>query len=981
MKRLFFYMICMLCMTILKAQHYPYKQYTTEQGLSQIQVTHLYKDVKGFLWVGTKNGLNRFNGKEFRVFGADQGLLSKQTLNICGDANGRVFANTALDLGYIEQNQYHKIILPNLKSILHGGVLHCDRKNRLWIFNGHQLYRYAVETKQLDSIRFSQKDYPVITPIHEERNHLYFVCEGMLYKVQTDRMTTSELLQVDSLTNYLYPLPGQRKILLGTHNSIQEYYIQTNTFRQIYHNPKIYFEHMFVDNQGRIIIKPSLQPLTCIDGATAYFPSQITSVNVTLVDTVDKLIFAGTEKGLLQIFQNGLIEYDPKSSAMHEEIWNMYEDKNKALWFHSYQYGVTKLQYGLLSDITNSIPADCRRFVYFQSVPYKDKVFVNYGKGVAVNDGQHIRLCRPDISYLAMCSVYDSISGHILIGSHNALLSLNPETFALKTEFNDPQLKRPILSICPLRNQRFLLTSGNGYYLYSLKTHTAERHFIDEIKSPFRGAVATLRDQQGHVWIGSNDGLFLFDERTDSMKHIAAIEKKVITSLIELDTHRLLIGMETKLMVFDKRAYFEGKNNGAYTFDFENGYLGIETGQNGFFKDSKGHIWIPTANKVICLRPEYLFIDTQVKQTLINNLQVGSEIDQWIPQSLLGTLHFDYPIRNIKIEFQPASLINANKIKYQYRLKPDAPWSDWTSQTSVSFYQLQPGEYTFQLRSNHQGRISNSTTSLQFTLLPRWFELLPVQAVLSIGAVLFLFSIGLLIHVRQKNMAMRFQEEKNALELDILKQQLNPHFLRNTLKSFQYKILEMSEENKFEVADNVSELSRLFSLYLEASVKKSITIDDEIRLLSYYLDFQIMRFKDRFSYSITKDPALSGNTKLIPMIIQPFVENASEKAFVNLPYKGHILISFLDQDEHTFLVEVKDNGIGREHAGRLNQNHISHSTEIIRKIHALHNNQSGHKGGANVTFEHQITDLYHDNGEPAGTLVRLLFPKKNTSPA
>jgi ligand-binding sensor domain-containing protein len=971
MKRLIFYLICMLCSMIVQAQYYPYKRYTTEQGLSQIQVVCIYRDVKGFLWIGTKNGLNRFNGKDFLVFGSDQGIMSKQILNICGDANGRVFVQTAIDLGYIEHKTYHKIELPNLTSILLGATLHCDQNNRLWLFNGHYLYRYQVETKQLDSIRFSSKDYPVISGMYEDNNHLYFACEGGLYQVHTQSLTTSNLLRIDSTTNYLYPVPGQQKLLLGTSTTVHSYDLKSNSLQLIYKNPKIHIEQLMVDNYGHILIKPSLQPYISIDGSTTYFDPQFFSVNVAMVDTVDKLLFMGTEKGLVQIFQNGIIEYNPSNSKMHEEIWNIYEDHNKAVWFHSYAYGVNKLSNGTLSDVTLNMPDNCRRHAYFQSVRYNNKVFVNYGKGVAVNDGKNLSFCVPDTSYLAICSIYDSATQKILIGSHSALLSLDPKTYTLQTEFYDQDYHRPILSICPLKNQRYLLTCGIGYYIFSMKTHQARRHFATENKSPFRGAVATLRDKQGRIWIGSNDGLFQFDEQTDQMHAVDGLDKKTITSLIELDDKRLLIGMETKLIIFDKAAYLQGKKNVAYTFDFKNGFLGIETGQNGFFKDSKGHIWIPSSNKVLRLMPEYLFMDTRIKQTHIDNMMVGSEIDQWFAQTLSSAHRFDYPLRHVKFEFQPSSLINDNKITYQYRLKTDAAWSDWTSQTSVSFYHLPPGDYSFQVRSNHMGVISAQATTLRFTLVPRWFEILPVQAVLVIGSVLFLFSIGMFIYINRKNQAMRFQREKNALELDILRQQLNPHFLRNTLKSFQRKILTMSEENKFEVADNVSELSRLFSLYLESSVNKYITLDDEIRLLTYYLDFQLMRFKQRFQYSITKDPALKGDLKLIPMIIQPFVENATEKAFAGIDYTGKLDITFTSVDAHSFQVCIRDNGIGRQKANLQKTSHISRSSEIIEKINRLYN-ETYAKSGSH--FHYQVSDLFDTQHQAAGTKVDIIFP-------
>lgn len=962
------------------AQFYTYNRFTTEQGLSQMQVHALYKDGHGYLWVGTKDGINRFDGQRFTSFRQKIKLTHPQIINICGDSKGRIFFNTQKDLGYLLNDSFHRMQLPGQLAHAGGVLLFCDRKDRIWLHNSNIIYRINTHTGKTDSLLLShQFSY---TRIHTQfvavNDDLWGVHEGKLIRLQTETMRMDTIAYVNHDIQHICHSPALNKLFLANHTAVYSFDLGSNSHDLIYNDPKKHIQQLAIDNLGKLFVYTKSHHFIYLDGSPSYFPNGIKSIDLLLIDTTEHLIIAGTESGLVLVYQNGMLRYEPKESAMPEDVWNIYEDKSGRLFFHSYTGGISALEQHQLKDVSHNYTKELLEHVHYQSVKVQNgDVYLSYMNGLVKNNGHSLTFCTPFKKYHPICLLYDSLSNTLLFGDHDAVMQYHPGDHSIDTVVQVP-IQRYVLSITRINSQWLLFTSGLGYYLYNTRQKKLSTFHYANGQSPFRGAACSFRDSSGRIWVGSRDGLYRFDTSSFKMIPIPGVPQEPISAMIQSDRRHLLLGAGSGLLLANIPSLLQQKPDAIYRFNRWNGFNGIECRQNGFFKDSKNRIWIPTSTNVMCLLPEQLFADTASKHTMIESVYCGAEIDQWIRLSSIQDIEMKYPVRNIKIEFRAGALLNTDKVRFQYRLHAHQPWSHWTTESSVRFYDLPPGHYQFQVRSEHQGKMETSQAEISFTLRPRWFEIFSVRIILLIAVIALMISLWIMLQTRKKNRELNIREERAALELEILKQQMNPHFLRNTLKSFQLKILNMDEKSRFEVADDVSALSRLFSLYLDASVKKFITIDDEIKLLQHYLEFQVMRFKHKFSYAITKDPGLDGQIKLTPMIIQPFVENASEKAFAGLDRKGDILISFLDFDQNTFCVEVKDNGIGRKKANEMKGNHISYSGQIIDKMRALYalGNRKTNALTRQQPFHYTITDLYNEHQEGTGTIVHIYFPKQ-----
>jgi tetratricopeptide (TPR) repeat protein len=229
--------------------------------------------------------------------------------------------------------------------------------------------------------------------------------------------------------------------------------------------------------------------------------------------------------------------------------------------------------------------------------------------------------------------------------------------------------------------------------------------------------------------------------------------------------------------------------------------------------------------------------------------------------------------------------------------------------------------------------------------------------------VIFVLSLAVLaLYLRQNK--IRSERKLAELKQKLFRLQMNPHFIFNSLTSVQNLIL--SQED-IKASIYLSRFSDLVRSILHNSQEEWITMEKEISTLENYLELQKIRFPEKFDYTIEVDEQLSPESiRILPMLVQPFVENAIEHGFKHSDIKGEIGIRFRKKDE-AIVIEIEDNGIGRQKAVELkeqhNQGHQSMATVITReRIRAINKKQ-----GRKIRF--MIIDLLDDVGEASGTRV------------
>ncbi len=241
------------------------------------------------------------------------------------------------------------------------------------------------------------------------------------------------------------------------------------------------------------------------------------------------------------------------------------------------------------------------------------------------------------------------------------------------------------------------------------------------------------------------------------------------------------------------------------------------------------------------------------------------------------------------------------------------------------------------------------------------------------GLIVLAIAIGILLFYQARLNNRRKISEMNRRIAEItqanLRQQMNPHFIFNTLNSIQYY---MYQHDKIATNNYLTKFSILMRKTLENSQHTSIPIKDELDALQLYLELETLRFKEKFHYSIYVDEEIDTLICKIPtMLIQPYVENAISHGLINKEGKGYLKIDLRLKDGHIACI-IEDDGIGREAAMEIkrnqNKNHNSLGTRITESRLNLVNTLYG------TTMKVTCTDLKDDLDCPKGTRVEIQIP-------
>ena len=234
----------------------------------------------------------------------------------------------------------------------------------------------------------------------------------------------------------------------------------------------------------------------------------------------------------------------------------------------------------------------------------------------------------------------------------------------------------------------------------------------------------------------------------------------------------------------------------------------------------------------------------------------------------------------------------------------------------------------------------------------------------SLLGMILLMILGVLTWFYQEHQKLKTRQEALELEQQLLRSQMNPHFIFNALQAIHNYILSASPE---EAGKYLSKFARLMRMILENSRKASIPFASETEFLGHYLRLQKLRFEDKFDYKIEVDPNIMPDIMHIPpMLAQPFIENSIIHGVVPKPGKGNILISFSLKKEY-ILFTIEDDGVGMEKAAEQErEEHTSYAIRITRE--RLQRFKYPVKFRELIRIKH----LFGADGAPSGT--RISFP-------
>lgn len=225
-----------------------------------------------------------------------------------------------------------------------------------------------------------------------------------------------------------------------------------------------------------------------------------------------------------------------------------------------------------------------------------------------------------------------------------------------------------------------------------------------------------------------------------------------------------------------------------------------------------------------------------------------------------------------------------------------------------------------------------------------------------VGFLLLMFLLGYLLY-RQRR--YKFEKQNLQMQQRLLRSQMNPHFMFNTLSVIQNQI----KDNQEHALNYLLKFSRLLRLILENSLSNYVQIENELESLRKYIELQLLRFPEKFTYAIELENLEEDELLFIPpMLIQPFVENSIEHGFIGIKNKGHINIKLALLDKWIECT-IEDDGAGLNHS---NDNYKkSVSTKLISQfIYKI------------TKHKIVILDKKSENKMTTGVLVKFYIPYK-----
>ncbi|PWL39112.1 hypothetical protein DKG77_12905 [Flagellimonas aquimarina] len=223
--------------------------------------------------------------------------------------------------------------------------------------------------------------------------------------------------------------------------------------------------------------------------------------------------------------------------------------------------------------------------------------------------------------------------------------------------------------------------------------------------------------------------------------------------------------------------------------------------------------------------------------------------------------------------------------------------------------------------------------------------------------------------LREKNSLISEQkkviEEINAeLEKRMLRAQMNPHFIFNSLSSIQYLI---SSNDKKRALIYLSKFSKLLRQVLESSININLVLNEEIELLKIYIELEALRFDNSFSYTFTIHDDLDIYEYEVPMLlVQPYIENAIIHGLMQKKGSKHLTVSFKGIKDYIECI-IEDNGVGlTSKTVKKTAKHPSRGMSITAKrINAL----------KEFSNQELVTVQNLENEGCNGTRVTILIPK------
>ncbi|AEV97672.1 hypothetical protein A4D02_16480 [Niastella koreensis] len=807
-------MIALLVWCGAFSQPYDFRSYQVEKGLSNNTVTCSFQDKRGFMWFGTKDGLNRFDGRGFKVF--------------------RQINNDSNSLG---NNSITKLLQ--------------DKQGVLWVGTERGLYKYNEEKENFSLLNNSLPSY--IQGIgNDGHGNLWFIARFRLFKYERAGSTITEY-PINNNDDYYTAVCGDTAGhiwvasghgQLGLFNETDGRFIWYPLFAHSRPPVSTYIEKIFDSGEGFLLIGTSNQGVKQFDLAVHTYTDILTynedGTEIFVRDFIKSSRYeywVGTESGIY-IYDtrshsalNLKKSYNNPYALTDNAIYSLSRDREGGLWIGTYFGGVNYYsnQHLLFEKYfpqtgQNSISGNAVREIVQDSAgnfwigtedaglnkynPHTGR-FINYQPGQSPYNIAHTNIhgllidghvlwigtFEHGLDKMDLCT--GKVIRHYIAGG---------DANSLKSNF--------VYSLYKTKAGQIYLATSNGFYQYNRDADNFQLLSFLPFNTFYSGV---LEDDQGTLWIATfNAGLFFYNPTKEIYGHYRvlshgedALVKTRITRLYQDRQHNIWVSTENGLYCFNQERSFlktysdknglpsnliyntledrQGNlfittskglvrydvNHGAITiFTQASGLLTDQFNYNSGFMDAAGKLYFGSVKGMIAFNPDgfqpnnytppVYFTGFQIfnKEAAISNQ--GSPLNKSIVLTQKITLPYNQA--TFSIEFSALSFSSPANVQYAYQMRGiDNAWNYIGANNRIYFTNLPPNTYHLSVKSGSgNDRWSNNMVSITIEILPPWYKSTLAYLLYSALLLLAAYLIFRFYHNRQ---LARQQREMELFEI------------------------------------------------------------------------------------------------------------------------------------------------------------------------------------------------------------------------
>lgn len=848
----------------IQSQTLSYQSFDQKSGLKSLDIHCIIQDRYGYVWIGSDKGLSMWDSKNFTHFTVEDGLVNDNVFKLYDDGQERLwivsFSKKLCYYSYKDKKIY------NSSSVKYLDKINVNLNSDL-ILKNNKLYYFSdqLEIRRLDLKNYSNQFLKKInTPelMFEFKDTIYYVD----YIIKDKKNIYHSNIKNDenykffySDYRYVYGINDRTLILDKFENNFK--LSQNKDLFYHFKNGKISTGNRLSFNN--LLIENDINRVEIISKNLSFFFNNnklglFNNKNILNIQSkgIKSIIIKKNNKYKLD-YDNNFWENDSKLKSLCPSktvFYNIHEKGSE--FFFLFSDRLIRLSYLNKSshylDLNNT-----KEYIDFYILPSNI-----VGKYFYIKDSIQLLSTHVGLLYKKE-KLFDRIYGDrvysTFIDSRNRLWHTTLDGIYLVEKF-----------------------TGGNRLRKKINFKESKNVFVNEYKE----------DAKGNIIMASNIGLIIMDP---SLNYTVLSDKNYLTSM---DCKKVKFDpIDSSLWIVTS----EGLNNIKYTFVNKklkvkviNHFLEID-GLNSNeindvdFEDSSIYVANKKGLNKIINRfevPEAQEIPLYIKNLFINK--------KWRDEKKPLDLKFDE--NSLKIEFSPIYFERRERLRSDVKLYRDNKivFSQTLKNEEIDFVSLSSGDYTFEIFSYDidYPYVKSKVKKLEFVINPPFYKtwwFISIIIALVLGVFYYILD--------KRRQAALLLAKLNRSTLNSLQNQMNPHFVFNSMQTIQNLLIEKDTESSL---DYISDFSSLLRSMLEQSRNEIINLEDEIDFLQKYIKLEEIRFKNKFEvqWDIDLNDESIEEIYIPTMLIQPLVENAIKysssdsicKILINVRIENNFLV-------------------------------------------------------------------------------------------